>query len=229
MASIGGGRHVFYLTAAQQLEAVKWSWISQPIAIVLFAPGKASVAILTLRFMSRTYNIAADIVLALLPATIIGKLNLHPRKKIALCVLLGLGLICAVFSAIKLPYLVDLTSRSDFTWSAYDVEMWTGAEAFVMMVCGNIPPLQPLWDSKISGSRKVHGPSSYERTPPKGHSGASYSVTTGSKATIRNPAESQTQYDDLEMLDPKVSGWPQPSARTIMATTGVDVTYRDEA
>lgn len=35
------------------MEAVKWSWISQPWAIFLFATGKASVAILILRFMSR--------------------------------------------------------------------------------------------------------------------------------------------------------------------------------
>lgn len=152
MASIGGGRHVYYLTTQQQLQAVKWSWISQPTAIFLFVPGKASIAMLTLRFMGRNtvwrrailywiiatifivnslgviftfvqcdppraiwtpglqshcwdpkvqehynffvaaYNIASDVVLALLPATIISKLNLKPRKKIALCILLGLGL-----------------------------------------------------------------------------------------------------------------------------------------
>jgi hypothetical protein len=53
MASIGGARHVFYLSPEQTMEAVKWSWISQPWAIFLFATGKASVAILILRFMSR--------------------------------------------------------------------------------------------------------------------------------------------------------------------------------
>lgn len=37
------------------------------------------------------WNIAADLVLAILPATIISRLNLQRGKKIALCVLLGLG------------------------------------------------------------------------------------------------------------------------------------------
>ncbi|KAL7621418.1 hypothetical protein AAE478_008740 [Parahypoxylon ruwenzoriense] len=212
MSSIGGSRHVYYLSPEQRLEAVKWSWISQPWAIFLFATGKASVAILILRFVGRNtvwrkyilyfivvtifiinslgciltfaqcnppralwvpgiqascwdpeiqtnfnyflaaWNIAADIVLALLPATFISKLKLPPTKRIALCALLGLGLVAAIFSGVKVRFLGDLAAREDFTWSAYDIQVWTGAEAFVMMVCGNIPTLQPLW-ARL-GSRK---------------------------------------------------------------------------
>ena len=54
LASIGGSRHLYYLTAEQALKAVKWSWISQPWGIFLFATGNASVAILLLRIMGRT-------------------------------------------------------------------------------------------------------------------------------------------------------------------------------
>jgi hypothetical protein len=45
--------------------------------------------------------------------------------------------------------------------------MWTGAEAFVMIFCGNIPPLQPLWDRYVT--HKLD--SSYGRTPLKGSGG----------------------------------------------------------
>ena len=51
LASIGGARHVYYLSEEQTIEAVKWSWISQPWGIFLFATGKASVAILLLRII----------------------------------------------------------------------------------------------------------------------------------------------------------------------------------
>lgn len=51
LALIGGARHVYYLTLEQILNATKWSWISQPWGIFLFAPGKAAVAILILRIM----------------------------------------------------------------------------------------------------------------------------------------------------------------------------------
>ncbi|KAI0147248.1 hypothetical protein GGR57DRAFT_505986 [Xylariaceae sp. FL1272] len=100
------------------------------------------------------WNIAADIALALLPATCISKLNLNQRKKIALCVLLGLGLIAALFSGIKTHYLGKLNGRADFTWSAFEIHARTGAEAFIMMLCGNIPPLIPLWDRLQVFSKK---------------------------------------------------------------------------
>lgn len=51
--------------------------------------------------------------------------------------------------------------------SAYDIQMWTGAEAFVMIFCGNIPPLQPLWDQYVTHKLDA----SYGRTPFKGSGG----------------------------------------------------------
>lgn len=54
LATIGGSRHLYYLTQEQTLLAVKWSWISQPWGIFLFATGKSSVAILILRIIGKT-------------------------------------------------------------------------------------------------------------------------------------------------------------------------------
>ena len=33
-----------------------------------------------------------------------------------------------------------------YVGSAYDIEVFTGAKAFVMILVGSIPPLKPLWD-----------------------------------------------------------------------------------
>ena len=54
LASIGGCRHLYYLTPEQALQALKWSWISEPWGVQLFTTGKASVAILIIRIMGRT-------------------------------------------------------------------------------------------------------------------------------------------------------------------------------
>ena len=51
LASIGGCRHLFYLTPQQQLRAVKFNWISQVWGIFGFATGKISVALLILRII----------------------------------------------------------------------------------------------------------------------------------------------------------------------------------
>lgn len=53
MASIGGSRHVAYLSQEQVLEALKWSWIVQPPTILLFGTAKASIGILTLRIINK--------------------------------------------------------------------------------------------------------------------------------------------------------------------------------
>ncbi|KAK3312507.1 integral membrane protein [Apodospora peruviana] len=211
MASIGGARHVYYLSREQTLLAVKYSWISQPWAILVFATGKSSVALLTLRLIDRisvwrryvlyfvivtifiacslvviftfvqckpayalwtpgtnatcwssdvilrynyflsAWNITVDVTLAVLPATFIGRLkNLGRAKRIAICVLLSLGIIAAVFTSIKIPYLSELGEKSDFTWAAFPMQVWTAAEAFVIILCGNVPPLQVFWDRFVT-------------------------------------------------------------------------------
>lgn len=56
LSFIGGARHVYYLSQEQILEATKWSWISQPWGIFLFASCKCAVAMLILRILGpQTY------------------------------------------------------------------------------------------------------------------------------------------------------------------------------
>lgn len=104
--------------------------------------------------------------------------------------------------------------------------MWTGAEAFVMIVCGNIPPLQPLWDKKISGARKV---ASYDRTPLKDITGASFSAGVRTKTTASNWAGTQTRASDDEMEAQSVPEISPGSTKGITATTTYNVTYGLEA
>jgi hypothetical protein len=51
ISSIGGCRHLYYLTTQQQLLAVKYNWIAQIWGIVGFATGKVSVALLIFRIV----------------------------------------------------------------------------------------------------------------------------------------------------------------------------------
>lgn len=110
--------------------------------------------------------------------------------------------------------------------------MWTGAEAFVMIFCGCIPPLQPLWDRKIFGSRKIG--SSYAHMGLKERSNGTQSVGLRSKSTAKNMTMSQTELSDYERTGPEGWSWSASGARdeapsqavdgNIMATTTVDVT-----
>ena len=51
-ATIGGGRHIFYLTTDQWYSLTKINWISQPFCVMAIASGKVSVAYLILRLQA---------------------------------------------------------------------------------------------------------------------------------------------------------------------------------
>ena len=44
-------RHLYYLSGPETIEALKWSWVSQPFVIMGFATGKISVGLLLLRII----------------------------------------------------------------------------------------------------------------------------------------------------------------------------------
>lgn len=135
------------------LIALTFAQCSPPRALweqSLVAQGKAtcwspSVIANSAIFLS-TWNILTDLFLAFLPATFLYNLDLTVKKKIGLCLLLGLGAMAAVFAAIKTKYLSSLTARSDITWETYNLYLWSGMELFVIIVCGSVPPIKPVCD-----------------------------------------------------------------------------------
>lgn len=92
------------------------------------------------------YYTFIDMFLALLPITFVWNLNLKPQRKVALSMLLSLGIFAGICSAVKVGYLHELSSRADFTWATYDLAAWTGAEIFLLIVCACIPTLKPIYD-----------------------------------------------------------------------------------
>ena len=59
----------------------------------------------------------------------------------------------SVFAIIKTYYLSQLTARADITYMTFDVMCWAGAELLVIIVCGSIPTLKPLYDHYLKGKR----------------------------------------------------------------------------
>ncbi|GAB0134512.1 hypothetical protein EsDP_00002879 [Epichloe bromicola] len=123
----------------------------------LVAQGKATcwspTIIANFAIFLSTWNILTDLFLAFLPATFLYNLDLTVKKKLGLCLLLGLGATAAVFAAVKTSYLSSLTARSDITWETYNLYLWSGMELFVIIVCGSVPPIKPVCDHvfRLSG------------------------------------------------------------------------------
>jgi len=116
------------------------------------------------------YNVLVDTTLALFPILIIWQLQLSTKKKISLLVLLGLGMLAAICAIIKLTYVSSLFS-TDQTWSTYDLDVWSGTELFVVIVCGSIPPSKPLWDRMFPHNRWTTNKSKLYHSDKSGSSG----------------------------------------------------------
>lgn len=167
------------------------------------------------------YNILTDTILAFLPASFLYKLNLTWKKRIGLCVLLGLGLAAAVFAAVKTKYLGSLNERSDITCAfasfllfqpiryefitksligeTYELFIWSGAELFVIIFCGSVPGIKPVYDH-FFGTPKV---STANATGYSGFPSSSSYLRGGSKT---RPAETFNSREDeeLELYPPGV-------------------------
>ncbi|KAI0594613.1 hypothetical protein F4775DRAFT_426977 [Biscogniauxia sp. FL1348] len=120
---------------------------------------------------SGSLNSAIDFILALIPITIIWRLQLSVRKRIGLGFLLGGGVLSGICASIKTQHLVSLAARFDLTWETFDLYIWTGSEIFLIIVCGSIPTVKPLWD-RFSGMKMSTGKGSY--LPSSHNSGGKY-------------------------------------------------------
>ncbi|KAL1877878.1 hypothetical protein Daus18300_002231 [Diaporthe australafricana] len=95
------------------------------------------------------YSAFMDFALALLPLTILRGLTMSMKKKIALAVLLGAGILSGIFGIVKTTLSNTLAIRSDISWQIVPLYGWAGAEAFINIVCGTLPTLKPLYDRVI--------------------------------------------------------------------------------
>jgi hypothetical protein len=74
------------------------------------------------------------------------------RKKFAICILLGLGIFAGITAAIKTPTTKTLSHRSDLTWETYSLAAWTGAQIFLLIFCGTVPTLKPIYERVLASS-----------------------------------------------------------------------------
>ncbi|KAL4965487.1 uncharacterized protein BDV14DRAFT_199892 [Aspergillus stella-maris] len=97
-------------------------------------------------FFQASFNSFSDALLATYPVHLFWKLQMKLRIKVALSVLMGLGWIAAVCSAVKTYELKALTETSDITWAQPSLLIWASTEAWIVIVVGCVPPIRPLME-----------------------------------------------------------------------------------
>ncbi|KAL2869498.1 uncharacterized protein BJX67DRAFT_370732 [Aspergillus lucknowensis] len=126
-----------------------------------------------------------DLYLAVYPSTVLMKLHMSLRKRLALCAALGLGAIASAMAVVKCTQLKGLADKSDYTYGTADLVLWTNVESDVVIIASCIPTLQPVLE-RVLGKRKF---SSYNNSSRNRYKGSqqlhdySYDHSKGSKKT----------------------------------------------
>ncbi|KAJ5221642.1 uncharacterized protein N7469_010529 [Penicillium citrinum] len=131
-----------------------------------------------------------DLYLALYPVSVLMKLHMSLRKRLALCAALGLGSIACAMAIIKCTQLQGLADKSDYTYGTADLVMWTNIEADVVIIASCIPTLQPLLEL-VLGKRTLGSYSNGQSGPYK-NSGSNWNT-----ASFDRSKKSAARKDDL--------------------------------
>jgi hypothetical protein len=160
-------------------------------------------------------NAFADFTFAFVPASVILKLNMDKRRRINLSILLGLGVLAGISGIVKANFLGSLSSHSDLTWETYNLIAWSCAELFLLIFCGSISPLKPLWDRYVVRKPYV---ASAGRSAGMNEQESWGKAGSRFKSAISNPLSSQGtrvgEADDVELQN-----------REVWMTTDIDVDF----
>ncbi|OJJ96431.1 hypothetical protein ASPACDRAFT_1890849 [Aspergillus aculeatus ATCC 16872] len=150
---------------------------------------------ISLNFGSAVWNIFIDLVLAAIPVPVIWHTSLSVKQRVAACALLGLGPLAAACGIVKITYVVRLHSRKDLTWSSLDSSIWSASELFVIIVCGCIPPMRPVFVQHLEPKNRCF--EGYPYSPPRYGSRQRHThdrlLISRSFILSRRPAEEDTE------------------------------------
>ncbi|MCJ1266173.1 hypothetical protein MMC22_006055 [Lobaria immixta] len=106
----------------------------------------------TLLYIENGFDAFTDLTCAAIPIYLIQRLRMNRRTKIALCCLMGLGVITAVCAIVKSVYTKDYFAR-DYTWTFRRPARWFITEHLLGIIVASMPALKPIFDKAFNLSR----------------------------------------------------------------------------
>ena len=193
---------------------------------------------------SSAWQVFADFFFSLLPMAIVWGLKLPLRKRLYLICALGLTLFTGAAGIVK-TVLTSAVEPTDPTWTVFDVYIWFGTEAMLIIVCGSVPALHPLWERVFNRAgwrsrKEMYGSSGGYGKSSRFKGSSSYGTGGSSKGTMRSAGRGgqsqriQTDDDSTKNLNVMVVGdsdvelskieghsVPRPSAAVFAGRSGV--------
>ncbi|KAJ5332775.1 hypothetical protein MYU51_009099 [Penicillium brevicompactum] len=192
-------------------------------------------------FFQASFNSFTDAVLATYPVHLFWKLQMKLRIKIALSILMGLGWIAAVCSAVKTYELKALTETTDITWAQSSLVIWASTEAWIVIVVGCVPPIRPLMERVLQRlgltSKKTSTPYQYRNSSGNAAYGTNKSNPTSHTHFQSNAYRGKTfggEDDDPGWMELTATEGPNGSkehivsgSRDVVITTDIVTRFED--
>ncbi|SPQ25060.1 f83a484d-4ce8-4a79-94e2-7a970524df2e [Thermothielavioides terrestris] len=157
----------------------------------------------------------ADFAFSVLPMAVVWQLRLPMRKKLFLVIALGLTLVTGTAAIIKTVFAATM-DQADITYTIFPSLVWFSTESMLIIVCGSVPSLYPLYERHVkrlrqgyssqktskasrtyvySGGREASHASSKKRLAPT----AAAAAADWSLATLDNWEDTERGQPNLEM------------------------------
>ncbi|KAL8758037.1 MAG: hypothetical protein Q9199_001767 [Rusavskia elegans] len=101
---------------------------------------------ITIRYVYFTsvYGAFVDVFLAVVPPIAYWKLQIRPKEKIVLFLVMGATVLAAICALIRLAYITSLTEWQDYTYTSINHTTWAIIEGNVIIIAACIPGLRPF-------------------------------------------------------------------------------------
>ncbi|KAK4212061.1 hypothetical protein QBC37DRAFT_202616 [Rhypophila decipiens] len=99
--------------------------------------------LVAMAYLYSVMSVITDLSFALLPAWVVGQLNMGKKAKFAVMGLMGMGVIASLAVIARAPYLKHMDS-DDFLWDTAPMAIWSSVENGLAITAGCLATLQPL-------------------------------------------------------------------------------------
>ncbi|KAK8071515.1 hypothetical protein PG996_004863 [Apiospora saccharicola] len=145
MALVGLIQTLYLFVAIFQCTPIPFYWFrytaDAPVAGKCLSPILATVP----TYVSILLGVVSDWYLALLPITLVRKIQMEKRAKNAIVGILAIGSMASLANVVRIPYAKQLLSNPDYLYNSTDLAIWSIIECALGLMATSLAMLRPLF------------------------------------------------------------------------------------
>jgi len=101
-----------------------------------------------------TMSAVTDWVFGILPIFFVWKMQMNPRTKLSVILILSLGFFASTATIVRIFYIKQLVSTQDYSWQGINLAKWSMVEPAIAITAMNFATLRPMFSSFLHFASK---------------------------------------------------------------------------